>query len=78
MLSVSHRIPLLSSPGILPSTVKRDLGQGYWLSDAVCESNVMVGLAHSNQTVSNAGVASGPITHGGGMKIVVRNNTVLW
>jgi hypothetical protein len=55
-----------------------DLGQGYWLSDAVCESNVMVGLAQSNQTVSNAGVASGPIAHGGGMKIVVRNNTVLW
>ena len=54
-----------------------DLGQGYWLSDALCESNVMVGLAHSNQTVDKAGTASGPIVHGGGMKLVVRNNTVL-
>jgi hypothetical protein len=52
--------------------------QGYWLNDAVCESNVMVGLARSNQTVNKAGAATGPITHGGGMKLVVRNNTVLW
>ena len=49
-----------------------DLGQGYWLSDALCESNVMVGLAHNNQSS-----AMGPIQHGGGMKLVVRNNTVL-
>jgi hypothetical protein len=38
----------------------------------------MVGLARSNQTVNKAGAATGPITHGGGMKLVVRNNTVLW
>ena len=57
-----------------------DLGQGYCLSDAVCESNVMVGLAHSNQTTSKAGQASGPVVHGSGMlgvNLVVRNNTVI-
>ena len=57
-----------------------DLGEGYWLSDAVCESNTMVGLAHSNQTTSKAGVASGPVSHGPGMvgvNLVVRNNSVM-
>ena len=72
-----NRFVVFRSNRISGGNMGFDLGQGYWLSDALCESNVMTGLSHSTQVVDKAGSATGPISHGGGMKLVVRNNSVL-
>lgn len=54
------------------------LGANYWSSELVLDGNTMDGLALTNQSVSKAGVWTGPIGYSAGSSpsIALRNNSV--